>query len=292
MIFLTCSSPLPFCENYYRTVSFFVLASMYNGNMSFLILFPLLLGLIGAYLANYLADVLPSTLRLERPVCSHPDCHSPFAWKDYLLLRRCTQCSRPRSLRTFLVLPVCVISALYLWFSHPQKLGFTLSLIVLVYFYLVALIDLEHRLVLRPLSLAGLALTALTGFVLHGWLATLIGGLAGFGIMYIFYLFGKLFTRLRARRLGQDPAGAEEALGSGDVTLATLLGLFMGWPLIWFGLLLGVLFAGFISLLVILFLVLARKYRQQAFMVFIPFGPAFILSTILLVFLPNWIGML
>lgn len=260
--------------------------------MSFLVLFPVLLGLVSALIVNYLADVLPASLRLSRPVCPNPECARPFAWTDYLLLRRCRQCSRPRGVRTYAVLLLCVVSALYLWFSHPARLGFALSLLVIVYLYVVGLIDLEHRLVLRPLSLAGLLLTAVTGFVLHGWLATLLGAAAGFAIMYIFYLFGMLFTRLRARRLGQDPKDAEEALGSGDVTLATILGLFMGWPLIWFGLLLGVLFAGFISLVVILVLVIARKYRQQAFMVFIPFGPAFILSTILLVFLPNWINML
>ena len=180
--------------------------------MSFLVLIPFCLGIVSALIVNYLADVLPSTLRLSRPVCPNPECHKEFVWKDYLLLRRCSQCSRPRRIRTFAVLLVSVLSALYLWFSHPAKLGFALSLLVIIYLYVVALIDLEHRLVLRPLSLAGLALTAITGFVLHGWLATLLGGVAGFAIMYLFYLFGKLFTRLRARRLGQDPKDAEEAL--------------------------------------------------------------------------------
>jgi leader peptidase (prepilin peptidase) / N-methyltransferase len=265
---------------------------MYNGNMTYLILFPFLMGIVAAFLINYLADVLPISLRLSRPICSNLDCQKPLTWTGYLLLRKCSYCGKSRAVRPFAVLLLCIISAIYLWFSHPAKLGFALSLIVLVYFYVVALIDLEHRLVLRPLSLAGLVLTVLTGLVLHGWLATLIGGLAGFAIMYLFYLFGKLFTRLRARRLAQDPKDAEEALGSGDVTLATILGLFMGWPLVWFGLLLGVLFAGLISLVVILALVIGRKYRQQALMVFIPFGPAFILSTILLVYLPDWIRLL
>ncbi len=37
---------------------------------------------------------------------------------------------------------------------------------------------------------------------------------------------------------GQD-ADNEEALGFGDVILAGVLGLILGWPFIWFGLLLG-----------------------------------------------------
>jgi leader peptidase (prepilin peptidase)/N-methyltransferase len=258
--------------------------------MSVFVIIPLLVGLLAALAVNYLADVLPLTLRLSRPVCSNPDCRKPYIWRDYLLLRRCRHCSQARRARIYVVLLLCLGSSLSLWLSAPAKLGYWLSLIVLTYLYVVALIDLEQRLVLRPLSIAGLILTALTGYLQHGWLATLIGGLAGFSIMYLFYLFGKLFTRLRARRLGQDPKDAEEALGSGDVTLAAILGLFLGWPLIWYGLLLGVLFAGAISLLIVLVLLFARKYNQQALMVFIPFGPAFVLSTILLAYLPNWIN--
>jgi leader peptidase (prepilin peptidase)/N-methyltransferase len=258
--------------------------------MNAYIIVPILLGILAGLVVNYLADVIPFTLRLSRPVCTNPECRKLFGWADYVLLQRCKHCSKPRGWRTFAILLLCAVSALYLWFSYPARLGYALSFIVLLYLYGVAIIDLEHRLILRPLSIAGLILTAVTGTVLHGWSSTLIGGLAGFAIMYIFYLFGKLFTRLRARRLGQDPKEAEEALGSGDVTLATILGLFLGWPLIWFGLLLGVLFAGFISLIIILVMVFARKYKQQVFMVFIPFGPAFVLSTILLVYLPNWIS--
>jgi Flp pilus assembly protein protease CpaA len=257
--------------------------------MSVYIILPILLGILAGLVVNYLADVMPFTLRLSKPSCTNPDCQKPFPWTDYLLLRRCKHCLKPRGWRTFAVLVWCSVSALYLWFTYPARLGYALSFIVLIYLYSVAVIDLEHRLILRPLSIAGLILTAVTGYILHGWFSTLIGGLAGFAIMYIFYLIGKLFTRLRARRLGQEPKEMEEALGSGDVILATILGLFLGWPLIWFGLLIGVLFAGLISLIIILAMVFARKYKQQAFMVFIPFGPAFVLSTILLVYLPNWI---
>jgi leader peptidase (prepilin peptidase)/N-methyltransferase len=258
--------------------------------MSISILVPILLGLLAALVVNYLVDVLPFTLRLSMPVCSNTDCQKPYAWREYLLLKRCRQCTKRRSWRTFVVLLLCIASALYLWFSHPAKLGYMLSFIVLGYFYTIAIIDLEHRLILRSLSLVGLILTAGAGTMLHGWLNTLIGGLVGFAIMYIFYLFGKLFTHQRARWLRQNPTEAEEALGSGDVTVSIILGLFLGWPLIWFGLLLGVLFAGFISLCIVLVLIFVRKYKQQAFMVFIPFGPALIVSTILLIYLPNWIN--
>ena len=57
------------------------------------------------------------------------------------------------------MLPLCVFSAVYLWFVHPAKLGFGLSLLILTYFYIVAIIDLEHHDIPRSLSLLGLLLT-------------------------------------------------------------------------------------------------------------------------------------
>ncbi len=260
---------------------------MYNESMGILIILPILLGLVAAWFVNYLADVMPESLRPGRPVCANPQCKKPFGWGDYLLVRKCESCGRRRSLRTYIVIALCVISALYLWASSPLNLGFALSLIALSYFYIVGIIDLEHRLILGPLSITGLFVAGLTGFLLHGWRSTLIGGAAGFVIMLVFYLFGKLFTFLRARRKGEDPKQAEEALGSGDVTLVTILGLFLGWPLIWFGLLVGALIAGVVSLIIVVVLMISRKYKQQAFMVYIPLGPMFILSALMIIYLPH-----
>lgn len=112
--------------------------------------------------------------------------------------------------------------------------------------------------------------------------------------MFIFYIFGMLFSRYRTRRMrsaGQADDD-EEALGFGDVNLALILGLILGWPLIWFGLLLGILAGGIISLLIIIWMITARRYKQQAMMVFLPYGPYFIISAIFLLYLPNLIGAL
>jgi len=252
------------------------------------LLIPILLGLLAGGLINYLADVLPHTLRLSGPVCLNPDCKAALRWTDTLLLRRCPKCGRGRSLRTYVVLTLAEALSLFIWFSPPHTLGFALGLVVLTYLMLVTVIDLEHRLILRPLSLAGLILAALAGIYARGWLSTLIGGAAGFGIMFVFYQFGILFARWRARRL--STADHEEALGSGDVTLAAILGLLLGWPLIWFGLLLGILFSGIIGLVIIIALLVTRRYKTQALNVFIPYGPFFILSTFLLIYAPMWMS--
>ena len=263
---------------------------VYNENMDVLILLvPILTGLVAAVVINYLADVLPQSLRLTRPTCPDPQCQTVFSWSDYLLLRGCSQCGKRARVRPIMVYVLSLAVALYLWLNPPAKIGFALGLLAFAYLGLVALIDLEHHLILRPLTLAGLLIATGSGVLMHGWLATLIGGLAGFGILYAFYLFGKLFTRMRARKLGKDPKDVDEAMASGDVTLAGLLGLFLGWPLIWFGLLLGTLLAGGISIVILVGVAIRKQYKEQALMIFIPLGPAFVASAVFLVYFPNWI---
>ena len=63
-------------------------------------------------------------------------------------------------------------------------------------------------------------------------------------------------------------------IGTGDVTLATILGLFLGWPLTWFGLVFGILLGSAISILLVLALLFSGKYKEKAWMVFIPYSPA------------------
>src|SRR5688572_8360241 len=100
-------------------------------------------------------------------------------------------------------------------------------------------------------------------------------------------LFRSLVARYRARRM--QAAGQaddeEEALGGGDVYLAGVLGLMLGWPFIWSALLLGVLLGGVISFLFILALLVRRRYSSEALMTFIPYGPYFIIGAFYMLFL-------
>ncbi len=266
--------------------------SLYNGSVNLALFLSALLGWFTGWLVNYLADVLPDSLILSRPVCRNAKCRAPFRWRDYLLLRGCRTCKKARDGRTYLVQILAMAGAVYLWLNPPKGLGFWLGILVLAYLALVALIDIEQRLILRSLSIAGLVIGLIAGLLLNGWQMTLIGGAAGFGIMFVFYLLGVLFTRIRARRLGLSAPDNEEALGSGDVTVATILGLLLGWPLIWFCLLMGILLSGIVSLLIILALVFTGQYKKKALSVFIPYGSFFLLSAIVLVFFPGWIAAL
>ena len=257
--------------------------------MNATIVIPLLIGWIAALLVNYLSDVLPATRKLTSPTCQH--CAAKFTWTDYLLLKGCSACGKPRGWRTWLTQLFGIAISLYIWFAPPNKLGYWLGLALLVYLAVVLIIDLEHRLILHPVSIAGAILAAGLGIFLHGLQSTLIGGVAGYGIMYLFYGFGILFTKMRARRMRAQglETDDEDALGFGDVNLAGILGLVLGWHLIWFGLLLGILGGGIISLILVVFVLIRQRYQENALMIFIPYGPYFIISTFILLYLPHWI---
>ena len=191
----------------------------------------------------------------------------------------------------------------WLWLLPPTKfadaipipaLAFLAGLFLLTYFGVVFVIDLEHRLILHPVSIFGAVLGLGVGWLLHGLGPTLLGGLGGFGVMFIFYLFGTLFARIRARKMraaGQE-SDDEEALGAGDVILASVLGFMLGWPLIWFGLLVGILLGGLITIPLLVIMLVVRRYKQDAWMVFIPYGPFFLISATLIIYFPNLLSAL
>jgi hypothetical protein len=121
-----------------------------------------------------------------------------------------------------------------------------------------------------------------------------LGGLAGLLIMLAFYYFGVLFIRIRTKRMNTQgmEADDEEALGAGDVILVTILGFIVGWPLILFCLLYGILLGGLFSLFFVIWLVVTRRYQKNALMLFIPYGPYFITSAALIIYSPKFVHMI
>ncbi len=250
------------------------------GCMTGTLILPIFFGLFIGMLVNYLADVLPMTRRLTKPACPH--CQADYTWGGYLLLRRCAGCARPRHWRAWVVLAVMTALSVYIWLNPQLRYGQAGGLILLAYFGVVTVIDLEHRLILHPVSIAGLVIGLAGGILTRGWQETLIGAGAGLSIMLVFYLLGALFARWRAKRMGSDDG--EEALGFGDVALATVLGAMLGWPLIWFGLLLGILLSGVFILLLMAGLLVTGKYKTLS--VYVAYGPYLILSAVILLYFP------
>lgn len=228
-------------------------------------------------LVNYLADTLPRTRSFSMPVCSV--CEEAFPWHYTLWPRSCQACGEKRSLRIWIVLILGVVTALGLWYFPPARLGFGGGLLWSVYFGLVVVTDIEYHLILHPVSLAGAVLGAGFGVALHGWLPTLLGGAAGFGMMLGLYYLGKLFLKLLIHIRGEETD--EVPLGFGDVNLAGVIGLLLGWPGITIGLLLAVIIGGVVSGFYLLMSLVLRRYRAYTAL---PYGPFLALSTLLLLF--------
>jgi leader peptidase (prepilin peptidase)/N-methyltransferase len=253
--------------------------------MEFIIILPFILGWLSGWLVNYLADVLPVTRKLSPPACLK--CQGRFTWRDSLLFQACKKCGQRRSARTFIVQLFLTIAPVLLWLFPRENFPFWLAFIVLAYLTLVLVTDLEHRLILHPVSLFGAGLGLITGLFLRagnffsrGLISTLIGGAAGFGIMLVLYFLGEAYVRYMARRKGMETD--EVALGFGDVNLSGVLGLMLGWPAITAGLFFAVMGGGLISLFIVVGMLITKKYK--AFTA-IPYAPFLIMSTIYLLYL-------
>lgn len=219
--------------------------------------YALSLSILSGVIVNYLCDRLPWERSLGAPLCHH--CGKQRRWSDLLLVRTCSHCNRKVGLRSYIVLLL--------------SLGFSLLLLkygiwhflILEYFLLVAIMDIEHRVILHPVSMAGAILATASGVQMHGWLSTILGGLIGGGFMAIFYLLGLYYGRWVAKR--QNLEQAEEGLGFGDVTLSLILGLILGLHHILQGLTLGIFLAGIFGLGYLL------MNRQSIARATIPYAP-------------------
>lgn len=233
--------------------------------------------LIGV-LVNYLADVLPRTRGFALPVCS--ECGKPFKFLDYGLLRPCMSCNHRRARRAWVLQLMALILVPIVWYFPPDRFGFWVALLYFTYFAVVFVIDVEHRVILHPVSLVGAILVLPLGIAWNGVWLTLAGGVAGFTIMFILYYFGILFNKYLAKRRGEEIE--EVALGFGDVNLSAVLGLMLGWPKIAISLFFSVILGGVISGLYLFFTVLTRRY--QAFTA-IPYAPYLIIAAVILIYL-------
>lgn len=250
----------------------------YHADMNLISLFiPVILGLVAGLLVNYLADVLPFTRRLSQPTC--PDCGKAFAWKDYLLLKACSACGHKRKPRTYYVLLILLAATIYIWLKPPGKIGFFLAYVLLAYLGVVFVIDMEHRLIMHPVSITGAVLGLAVGTYANGLVPTLLGGAFGFGSMLLLYYLGEAFTRYMSKRRGE--VIDEVALGFGDVNLCGVTGLLLGWPVIIAGILFTIFAGGIGSLLVIAYMLIRKRYN--AFTP-IPYAPFLIFSVIFFLF--------
>jgi len=241
------------------------------------LILAVILGWIGSLIVNYLSDVLPVTRKISRPECVN--CQTDLDMDFYLLNKPCKNCIDKPSIRHWIVFVLGPILAGLIYFFPPPNLGLWGGILWLILFGLIVVIDLEHRLILHPVSLTGAALGIIFGSINHGFLNTIVGGAAGFGIMLVFYLLGNLFIKFLSHKRGEDID--EVALGFGDVNLAGVIGLLLGWPGVIAGVFLAIIIGGVISGIFLLLQIFRKRY--EAFQA-LPYGPFLVISAVLLLY--------
>lgn len=229
---------------------------------------------------------------LTAPRCAF--CGTPRSWLQqsgllsFLLRRdRCPACYAPLPLRAPLAEIACAGLYAFLWDRYGLGLALPAYSLFTAILLLIAIIDLEHKLILNvvvmPATLLALALSPITlssqmfkseMSPLDFGLNALLGLGVGYGMTIAIYTLGVLFVNLVGRRRGG--LGDTAAFGMGDVKLAGFLGALVGFPAIFYVLVYGIVLGG-LGALAALLLQLARERRYSPFTT-IPYGPYLILA--------------
>ncbi len=211
--------------------------------------------IVGSFL-NVCIHRLPRRESLVLPGSHCPHCGAPISWYDniplvsFLILGgRCRACQAAISWRYPLVEAATVLLFLLALARFGLTLEGTRAAILASALLVVALIDLDHRIIPDRLTLPGIAL-GLVGawFLPPGIVSSIVGTLVGGGLFYLIAL---------ASRGG---------MGGGDIKLAAMLGAFLGWQSGLLAIFVGVLIGGVVGVTLLL---LRLRGRKDA----IPFGP-------------------
>jgi leader peptidase (prepilin peptidase) / N-methyltransferase len=190
------------------------------------IVFLLGLGLaIGSFL-NVAIYRLPRRESLMWPASHCTACDRPLAWFENVpvfgwlaLGGRCRTCRARISVQYPIVeaLAGAAFVAGYVIYGWTPLLAvrllFATAMIVLF------VIDLQHQILPNVITLPGIVVGFVASlFLPPGWLSSLIGIVAGGGILFA---ISEAYYRMRGH----------EGLGMGDVKMLAMIGAFLGWPL-------------------------------------------------------------
>lgn len=259
-----------------------------------IVLFIALIGILAGGLVNALADDLPPDRQgqrhsLRRPHYPDGTPRPPIAWLGllaYLTGHHTSPGGARLSLRhplTELLVSGLMVLTYFATRERPEvsTLQLLFWLFYMAAYMLITVIDMEHKLILfvviNPLVIVAIADALLTPTNAPPNLTdALIGGVGGFGVFFLLYNGGFLFTYVMGKLRGRPIR--EVAFGYGDVMLAGLSGLILGWQALIFALFMTVFLGAFGA---ILYLVSRRLFgRRYSAFTAIPYGPYIVIGTL------------
>ena len=211
---------------------------------------------------------IPRDESIVYPASHCPKCHSNILPKDnipllsYILLRgKCRNCKNKISIQYPIVEFLTGLIYLIIYLAFGLSFQTLIYIILSSALIIIAFIDLNDQIVPDVISLPGIVIGFIVSFfvtyisVINSGLGILVGG----GIILIIGIAGTIIFK-------------KEAMGGGDVKLASMIGAFLGWRYIIISLFLGFFLGALAGIILIL-----SKIKKREDMV--PFGPFIILGS-------------
>jgi leader peptidase (prepilin peptidase)/N-methyltransferase len=250
------------------------------------------IGFIVGILINALADGLPDNAVLRPPRYPDGSPRPAAAWSGTLAFlngQRANSAGSRLSWRQPLVeLSMALLFGFVVlnWPGHDRTIVWLVYLSILM---LVTVIDLEHRLIITPVILLACILALVVAAVFpepdRDFANYLAGGGLGLGMFLVMYWGGAVFSNVAASLRGEELG--EVAFGFGDVYLATLCGLMIGWQALIFAAIITV-FLGAVG--GVLFLTIQALRGQYSAFTPLPYGPYIVLGTVIMMLWREDIG--
>jgi leader peptidase (prepilin peptidase)/N-methyltransferase len=184
---------------------------------------------------------------------------------------RCSTCSKKISVSYPATEAATGLLFLGLYLLEGLGVAFAFHAFYVAVLMLVLVIDWKHRDIYLSVIALGCVVALVGSFVLPGvgWVSALIGAAVAGGFFLVAYLTARvLFPKI------------EEPLGSGDVFLALMMGLMLGFPNIVGALVVGPLIAGAVAIVMLL-------SRRTSIGDFMPYGVSLCVAAIIFLINPG-----
>ncbi len=235
------------------------------------ILTYLFIFIIGAMLGSFFNVCiyrLPRREGLLFPGSHCPLCNTPIKpWENipilsYILLRgMCSHCKGKISGRYFLVEFICGLLYTGLYLRFGLSIDFFFFLFFVSVLVIITFTDLEHFLILDRVTYPSMVIGLTACLINNTFIDGMIGLLTGAGIIYLIVIISAIILKMI-----NHPCKDEGGMGLGDVKLAGVMGVFLGWKFVLVAMFLSCLSGSIVGMALILS---GLKKRTD----YIPFGP-------------------
>ncbi len=240
---------------------------------SLLILSALFGAVVGSFLNVVILRLPESDQSIVFPASHCPQCSSPLNWYEnipilsYIFLRgRCGHCNTSISLQYPLVellmaiVTVALVQRFELSFATAGYFVLSAALLVIIF------IDIRLQIIPDVISLPGIVLGFLFSLVSDTvtWQSSLIGILAGGGVLYAVALFYTILRKI-------------DGMGGGDIKLLAMIGAWLGWQALPFVILMSSTTGSIVG-------IVAMCRQKKGGQTRIPFGPFLSLAALTYIF--------